>query len=448
MYSRRKSTTAFPRRQTSAVTMLRVAVGVATVLAGATPAAATPFNYGEGVAPLRWPANKTISIFIEADPVATPPDCSALLAAGMMRWAAVMAPRGITITVTVGEPPDPPPTNVVRCTYEADGTHHPNDPKGEGPALGDENDGIGGCSGPAGGNIDSGAIIVRTDLWAASGTDAMGNPNGLTDVEREEYIRNLGAHEITHVLGLADDAAGSVTNHLQNGTGPAPFNDRDRREINTLYPLLGQQAPRAHGQRQPNPDPNFHNYNFQYQGLPNDHVPLITLDIPAHLIVQVNAPPGWVVLNPADPNRTNRNHPFYQNFLEDGRPSPAPYDAAATPALALRAVGLNPGLTTSNPTFGFVVITQGAELGTIPVWAGGQVQALPGPVAPNLAIGDMNCDGIVSVSDIAGFVLALTNPPAYLAQFPNCDISNGDINGSGSVTVSDIGPFVTLLTGQ
>ncbi|MGE3180318.1 MAG: hypothetical protein AB7N71_01710 [Phycisphaerae bacterium] len=62
-------------------------------------------------------------------------------------------------------------------------------------------------------------------------------------------------------------------------------------------------------------------------------------------------------------------------------------------------------------------------------------------------IGDMNCDGAVTVSDIGPFVLALTNPGGYAAQFPNCDIENGDINNDGAVTVSDIGPFVALLTG-
>lgn len=62
-------------------------------------------------------------------------------------------------------------------------------------------------------------------------------------------------------------------------------------------------------------------------------------------------------------------------------------------------------------------------------------------------IGDMNCDGLVSVSDIGGFVLALTNPAEYLLQFPNCDISHGDVNQDTFVTVADIGPFVALLTG-
>lgn len=62
--------------------------------------------------------------------------------------------------------------------------------------------------------------------------------------------------------------------------------------------------------------------------------------------------------------------------------------------------------------------------------------------------GDLNCDGVVSVGDIGAFVLALTDPSGYGAQFPNCNILNGDISADGSVSVADIGGFVTLLNGS
>ncbi|MDX2197828.1 MAG: carbohydrate-binding protein [Phycisphaerae bacterium] len=62
-------------------------------------------------------------------------------------------------------------------------------------------------------------------------------------------------------------------------------------------------------------------------------------------------------------------------------------------------------------------------------------------------LGDMNCDGVVTVGDIGGFVLSLTDPAGYAAQYPACDINNADVNNDGFVTVSDIGPFVALLTG-
>ncbi len=61
-------------------------------------------------------------------------------------------------------------------------------------------------------------------------------------------------------------------------------------------------------------------------------------------------------------------------------------------------------------------------------------------------IGDMNCDGFVTVGDIGAFVLAITDPAAYQAANPTCEIINGDCNQDGFVTVGDIGAFVALLT--
>ncbi|MDX2201009.1 MAG: hypothetical protein SF069_18795 [Phycisphaerae bacterium] len=66
---------------------------------------------------------------------------------------------------------------------------------------------------------------------------------------------------------------------------------------------------------------------------------------------------------------------------------------------------------------------------------------------PGEIVGDMNCDGFVTVGDISGFVLALTDPAQYATTYPDCDIQNADVNGDGFVTVGDIAAFVALLTG-
>ncbi len=66
---------------------------------------------------------------------------------------------------------------------------------------------------------------------------------------------------------------------------------------------------------------------------------------------------------------------------------------------------------------------------------------------PVTVLGDMNCDGAVSVGDINPFVLALTNPAGYAAAFPSCNILNGDCSDDGQVTVGDINCFVALVTG-
>jgi len=60
--------------------------------------------------------------------------------------------------------------------------------------------------------------------------------------------------------------------------------------------------------------------------------------------------------------------------------------------------------------------------------------------------GDMNCDGVLNFGDINPFVLALSNPAAYEAVFPDCDLDNADCNGDGAVNFGDINPFVTLMT--
>src|ERR1051326_3881894 len=56
--------------------------------------------------------------------------------------------------------------------------------------------------------------------------------------------------------------------------------------------------------------------------------------------------------------------------------------------------------------------------------------------------GDLNCDGVVNNFDIDPFVLGLTNPSGYAAQFPNCNIMNGDINNDGLFNNFDIDSFV------
>ncbi len=67
--------------------------------------------------------------------------------------------------------------------------------------------------------------------------------------------------------------------------------------------------------------------------------------------------------------------------------------------------------------------------------------------APVQLLGDLNCDGLVTFSDINPFVLALSDPASYAAQYPNCNLLNGDCNSDGVVTFDDINAFVALLSG-
>jgi hypothetical protein len=64
---------------------------------------------------------------------------------------------------------------------------------------------------------------------------------------------------------------------------------------------------------------------------------------------------------------------------------------------------------------------------------------------PPFTVGDMDCDGDVDFDDINPFVLALTDPLTYQAQYPNCNYLNGDCDGDGDVDFDDINAFVALL---
>jgi hypothetical protein len=61
--------------------------------------------------------------------------------------------------------------------------------------------------------------------------------------------------------------------------------------------------------------------------------------------------------------------------------------------------------------------------------------------------GDLNCDGLSNTFDIDPFVLALTAPDLYAAQYPCCNYMNADANFDGLVNTFDIDAFVTILTG-
>ncbi|MDX2198230.1 MAG: hypothetical protein SF069_04565 [Phycisphaerae bacterium] len=104
------------------------------------------------------------------------------------------------------------------------------------------------------------------------------------------------------------------------------------------------------------------------------------------------------------------------------------------------SAGVNPILCT-NPPSSIRVALRYSVIGN----ADGNGNGIPDEC--EFVIGDMNCDGFVTVGDISGFVLALTDPAGYATAFPNCNINLADVNQDGFVTVGDISGFVALLTG-
>lgn len=146
------------------------------------------------------------------------------------------------------------------------------------------------------------------------------------------------------------------------------------------------------------------------------------LDIPANdgdALFQALAAPGLSLTFPVAAST-----PFVQFEFEA---------LSASPSTEIRLLAEASGFTTRVLTVGNINRT-GALSDT-----GGFVVLHP--------LGDMNCDGAITVGDIAPFVLALTDPAGYVANFPDCAIENGDVSGDGQVTVSDIDSFVALLVG-
>jgi outer membrane protein assembly factor BamB len=106
--------------------------------------------------------------------------------------------------------------------------------------------------------------------------------------------------------------------------------------------------------------------------------------------------------------------------------------------------------TNHSPAEPGFVMAGSAQAGGSPAPAGGWLYSLgqAGLVAfARRMPGDVNCDGAINVFDIDPFVLALSDPPAYSAAYPDCDRDNADANEDGDVNVFDIDPFVSLLTG-
>lgn len=63
-------------------------------------------------------------------------------------------------------------------------------------------------------------------------------------------------------------------------------------------------------------------------------------------------------------------------------------------------------------------------------------------------VGDLNGDGRVDQLDVSPFVLALTDPDAYAAQYPDLDpLLLGDIDASGALNCDDVKAFLDLLVG-
>ncbi len=342
---------------------------------------ATPLTYGDQIVkPLTWPKNSTLNVYIQKDPKEKGRD--QLVKEGVERWKATMAARMITINVTIGDPPAGT-ENEVHYKWEAEDFRFDNLRK---LRLG-EFDGAG-VAGYSRERLLIGKAFIHRDL--PSENDA-----------QKEYIRNLGEHEMTHILGMADDGNGSVTNHTQPNTARA-LNEQDTKEINLLYGTAdtgGDNKPQGMGAKiGGGASDGFYKYHFVFQpGNPlvdptdPEHVSLINLGIDPSIVIGADLPPGWIsLINPGVPSPSD---PFFDGYMEDGVGDPSVWDPLnpisyiafrTSPEKALQdglSPSFDPALTLDNSSFDITVFTKPGVIDQpISLWAGGELQFAEGPV--------------------------------------------------------------------
>ena len=342
---------------------------------------ATPLTFGDQIVkPLTWPKNSTLNVYIQKDPKEKGRE--QIVKEGVERWKTVMAARNVTVNVTIGDPPAGT-ENVVRYSWEAEDFKFDNLPKLQ---LGN-NDGIGIC-GFSKTRLLIGKAFLHKDLPAD--TDAQKN-----------YLRNLSEHEFVHVIGLADDSDGQVTNHEQSDTART-LNDQDKKEINLLYGTAntaGENKPQGMGSKiGGGAASGFYEYQFVFNPGniitdPNDpeHVSLIDLGIDPSVVTGVDLPAGWLSL--ISTGVPSPSDPFFDKYMVDGGVDPSVWDPSNPMSyIAFRtsrekafsdglSAGFDPGLTTENLSLNFIVHTKpGVVDGLVSVWAGGELRQLEGPV--------------------------------------------------------------------
>ena len=75
----------------------------------------------------------------------------------------------------------------------------------------------------------------------------------------------------------------------------------------------------------------------------------------------------------------------------------------------------------------------------------GALSEVDGNLIERYVAADMDCDGDVDFDDINPLILAISDPNAYQAQFPNCNLLNGDLDGDGDVDFDEIDYFGGLF---
>lgn len=85
-------------------------------------------------------------------------------------------------------------------------------------------------------------------------------------------------------------------------------------------------------------------------------------------------------------------------------------------------------------------------LGMSGVYQGNFTACDPTPCPPT--VGNPNCDAVIDLNDVPGFILALLDPAGYAATYPDCNPMQADVSGDGQLDGRDVPPFAALLLGR
>ena len=246
-------------------------------------ALATPMVDKDNKGPLKWPKGTTIKVFVPADPDGLGRDSD--LIEGIKAWndQQPLKDRNITIETMAGTAPANT-QNAVQVKWTSETLKDPND----------ENQEVFGLAGPtyeAGtmNTIKSGEITISRDM----------------DQVTSQMAKNLGIHEMGHVLGLDDITTGSASDtamfnrFTKNDT--VSITESDTKELSATYGA-NQQDTQVDVTPQVVPVPEGNQFIYDLEWLAGDPLGLFQVDINGADILSVVLPIGWEV---ADGLRAN-----------------------------------------------------------------------------------------------------------------------------------------------
>lgn len=262
--------------------------------------------------------------------------------------------------------------------------------------------------------------------------------------ERNEILRHIDQQEITNVVFLAGDFHGTIVNNLtyqdapfgpqkatnaiEIVTGPASFfTGRFGPSVANIAAAAGLISPAefAFYQSLPiNPDPD---------SVPNDKDDFIK-----SLLVAQTSPLGY------DPVGLNNNLPvaagrFNAELLAG--------DYVACHAYAWAEIDINAADQSVLVTIWSTPAHSEADFLANPADVVSRIPAVSSSfrLGPIFARGDVDCDGLIDMSDIDPFVAKIGCPSAGAGCDSGCGWRVADIDGDGDVDFGDIDPFVECL---